>query len=77
MLGAKGASMMQHPQTTYKAEPLPPLRLKEQEEEAVTASATAAGTRAGAVEEKPPDRGVALDQGAKPLPKQVSPSSEE
>lgn len=69
--------MMQHPQTTNKAEPLPPLRLKEQEEEAVTASATAAGTRAGAVGEKPPGRGVTLDQGAKPLPKQLSPSSEE
>lgn len=55
MPGAKRARTMQHPQTTNKAEPLPPLRLKEQEEEAVTASATAARTRAGAVGEKPSD----------------------
>lgn len=55
MLGAKGTRMMQHPETTNKLEPLPPLKLKEQEEEAVTASASAAGTRAGAVGEKPPD----------------------
>lgn len=47
--------MMQQQEATNKAEPFPPLGLKEQEEEVTTASATAAGKRAGAVEGKPPD----------------------
>lgn len=36
--GAKGSQMVQHPETMNKGEPLPPLCLKEQEEEAVTPS---------------------------------------
>ena len=59
--------------TPNKGEPLPPLCLKEQEEEAVTTSQPDLQSwERGLL-----TRAVALDQGAEPLPEQLSPSSEE
>lgn len=57
--GAKGSKMVQHPETTNKREPLPPLSLKKQEEEAVTTSQQDLFWERGLL-----TRAVALDPGA-------------